>query len=87
MTALDQKRYARQPRYPAPPAARAHGSEAETPIVRNGSGRRELRVVAIALVLVGRHRSLPLALTYYLMSAAARSIYLRAGLLAGWHLG
>src|SRR5258705_7973744 len=87
MTALDQKRYARPPRYPGPPAAREHGSEARRPLVRMEAVRRELRGVAIALVLVAATTIIALALTYYLDVRRGSVIYLLPVLLAGWHLG
>src|SRR5258705_10793417 len=87
MTALDQKRYARQPRYPGPPAAREHGSEARRPLVRMEAVRRELRGVAIALVLVAATTVVALALTHYLDVRRGSVIYLLPVLLAGWHLG
>src|SRR5436189_1347746 len=49
--------------------------------------RRELRGVAIALVLVAATTLIALALTYYLDIRRGSVIYLIPVLLAGWHLG
>jgi len=49
--------------------------------------RRELRGVAIALVLVAATTIIALALTYYLDVRRGSVIYLLPVLLAGWHLG
>ena len=49
--------------------------------------RRELRGVAIALVLVAATTLIALALTYYLDVRRGSVIYLLPVMLAGWHLG
>src|SRR5882757_7188657 len=56
-------------------------------VVRISAVRRELRGIAIALVLVAATTLIALALTYYLDVRRGSVIYLLPVLLAGWHLG
>src|SRR5260370_38554796 len=87
MTVLGLKSYARSSRYPTRPAAARAGSGGRRPLVRMDAVRRELRGIAIALVLVAATTIIALALTHFLDVRRGSVIYLLPVLLAGWHLG